>query len=147
MTLHERMMQLALEEARKAANEEEVPANQYGAVPTKEYLEDVDKSFLRILQIEHKKAIENLDEILQVEGLDALIVGPNDLSATYGYLGDVTNPAMVPIYDEIAAKCKAAGMPFGVSLGPGDKKFIADWIKRGVNLISCVVDLPTDSVC
>jgi len=116
-------------------------ANQYGAVPTKEYLEDVDKSFLRILQIEHKKAIENLDEILQVEGLDALIVGPNDLSATYGYLGDVTNPAMVPIYDEIAAKCKAAGMPFGVSLGPGDKKFIADWIKRGVNLISCVDDI------
>ena len=116
-------------------------ANQYGALSTAEYLDNVDASFLRILQIEHKTAIENLDEILAVPGIDALVVGPNDLSASYGYLGDVTNPFMQTIYDEVAAKCKKAGMPFGVSLGPGNKEFIAQWVKRGVSLISCVDDI------
>lgn len=116
-------------------------ANQYGALSNEEYLSNVDESFLRILQIEHKTAIENLDEILRVEGIDALVVGPNDLSASYGYLGDVTNPTMNKIYDLIAEKCKAAGMPFGVSLGAGDHSFISEWIHRGVSLISCVDDI------
>ena len=116
-------------------------ANQYGALPTKEYLENVEDSFLRILQIEHRNAVENIDEILSVEGIDALIIGPNDLSGSYGYLGDVTNPEMVKIYDLLAEKCKAAGMPFGVSLGPGDRDFIAQWIRRDVALISCVDDI------
>lgn len=116
-------------------------ANRYGAISTEEYLANVEESFLRLVQIEHKTAIENLDEILQVEGLDAIIVGPNDLSASYGYLGDVTNPEMMKIYDLLAEKCKAAGMPFGVSLGAGDPDFIANWIKRGVALISCIDDM------
>jgi len=116
-------------------------ANQYGALSNEEYLADVDKSFLRILQIEHRVAIENLDAILGVKGIDALIVGPNDLSASYGYLGDVTNPKMKGVYDQIAEKCRAAGMPFGVSLGPGDRDFISEWIDRGVSLISCVDDI------
>lgn len=116
-------------------------ANQYGALSNKEYLDHVDDSFLRIAQIEHKKAIENLDEILQVEGLDAIVIGPNDLSASYGYLGDVTIPEMKKIYDLIAEKCVAARMPFGVSLGAGNKDFIAEWIHRGVNFISCVDDI------
>ena len=121
-------------------------ANQYGALSNTEYLENVDDSFLRILQIEHKKAIENLDEILKVEGIDALIVGPNDLSATYGCLGNIKAPEMTPIYDQLAEKCRAAGMPFGVSLGPGDRQCIAEWEARGAQLISCVDDISSINI-
>ncbi|MCF0133396.1 MAG: 4-hydroxy-3-methylbut-2-en-1-yl diphosphate synthase [Blautia sp.] len=116
-------------------------SNQYGALSNDVYLENVERSFLRILQIEHAKAVENLEEIIQVEGIDAVIVGPNDLSASYGHLGDVTNPEMQEIYDRIAYICKKGNMPFGVSLGPGNKEFITEWIQRGVSLISCTDDI------
>jgi len=116
-------------------------ANQYGALSNQEYLENAEKSFLRILQIEHKDAIENLDEILAVEGIDLLICGPNDLSASYGHLCDTRNPEMFPIYDLFAEKCKAAGKPFGVSLGAGDKVTMVEWFKRGASFIGCGDDI------
>lgn len=115
-------------------------ANQYGALSNEEYLRDVEKSFLRIVQIEHKKAVENLEEIIRTPGLDAIVVGPNDLSASCGYLGDVHNEAMQPVYERIAAICKAADFPFGVSIGP-DHAFIKEWVDRGVSLISCADDI------
>ena len=115
-------------------------ANQYGAISNEEYLKDAHKSFLRIVQIEHKTAVENLREIISTPGLDAIVVGPNDLSASYGYLGDVHNPAMQPVYEAIDAICKEKDFPFGVSIGP-DHAFIEEWIRRGVSLISCADDI------
>lgn len=116
-------------------------ANWYGAMDTPEYLEQADRSFLRILQIEHQTAVEHLDEILQVEGIDLLVVGPNDLSASYGLLGHTRDARMMPVYDEIAAKCRAADMPFGVSLGASDRASMADWIRRGVCFLGCGDDI------
>ncbi len=116
-------------------------ANRYGALENDEYLENAERSFLRILQIEHRDAIENLDDILTVEGIDLLICGPNDLSASYGHLCDTRNPEMFPIYDRFAEKCKAAGKSFGVSLGAGDRASIADWARRGANFIGCGDDI------
>ena len=115
-------------------------ANQYGALSNEEYLGNVEKSFLRIVQIEHKTAVENLEDIISTPGLDAVVVGPNDLSASYGYLGDVHNPAMQSVYERIASVCKAKDFPFGVSIGP-DHAFIKEWIDRGVSLISCADDI------
>ena len=116
-------------------------ANQYGALSNEEYLANVNDSFLRIIQIEHKTAVENLEEILRVKGIDAVMVGQNDLSSTYGHLGNVTVAEMTEVYDLIAAKCREAKMPFGVALGPGSKTMIAEWIARGAQLISCVDDI------
>ncbi len=116
-------------------------ANGYGAMSNPEYLSTVDSSFLRILQIEHRRAIENLDDILRVEGIDLLICGPNDLSASYGHLCDTRNPEMLSAYDLFADKCRQAGMPFGVSLGAGDRASILDWAHRGANFIGCGDDI------
>lgn len=121
-------------------------ANRYGFQENGRYLAEVDESFLRILQIEHRDAVENLEEILQVPGIDLVVVGPNDLSASYGRLGDTRAPDMLPIYDRIAACCKARGMPFGVSLGSADREAIRDWIQRGVALLGCGDDLTYMSV-
>lgn len=116
-------------------------ANGYGAMDNRDYLAGVEASFLRILQIEHRSAIENLDDILQVEGIDLLICGPNDLSASYGHLCDTRNPEMLPIYDLFADRCKRAGKAFGVSLGAGDRASMLDWARRGANFIGCGDDI------
>ena len=99
------------------------------------------KSFLRIAQIEHVKAVENLEEIFQVDGIDAYVVGPNDLSGSIGRLGDTQHPEVVALFDEIAQKCKAAGKIFGTSIGPNDRQYIRDWIARGIHFISCGDDI------
>lgn len=116
-------------------------AQEYGAMDGKEYLNDVDDSFLRILQIEHVDAINELEEIVQVPGIDFIIVGPNDLSATYGHLGDTNCEEMKQVYDTIAKICKKYHMPFGVSLGVGQTQAYQEWINRGVNAISTGSDM------
>lgn len=116
-------------------------ANRYGATPTPEYLENAESSFLRILQVEHRDAVENLDEICEVDGVDLLVIGPNDLSASYGHLGDTRNPEMFPIYDRIARTCKAHGMPFGPSLGAADHASMREWAARGATFMGCGDDI------
>ena len=91
-------------------------AQKYGALDIEDYLAQSDESLLRILQIEHVDAVSDLDEIARVEGIDLLVVGPNDLSASYGLLGRTRDPEMMKIYDHIADVCKKCRMPFGVSL-------------------------------
>lgn len=69
---------------------------------------------LVICQIEHVKALRNLDQILQVAGVDAIMIGPYDLSASMGLTGQFDHPefqkAMVTIQDQAARFKKAAGL-------------------------------------
>lgn len=116
-------------------------AIRYGAIPTKQYLEEVDRSFLRIMQVETVEGVGNLEEIAAVPGVDMIMIGPNDLSASAGHLGEIRHPDMMPIYDEIARKCKKAGIPFGVSLGSRDRETISEWIARGITIIGCGDDI------
>ncbi len=116
-------------------------ACRYGAIDTPTYLKEAPARMLRIPQIEHIDAVRNLAAIIAVPGIDLIIVGPNDLSASMGHLGDTRHPDMMSIYDEIAAVCTRAGMPFGVSLGPTDMASVQDWKRRGVSLIGCGDDI------
>lgn len=116
-------------------------AAKYGMISKKDYVETASDRMLHIIQIEHIQAVEHLEEICDVEGVDLLIVGPNDLSASMGTLSDTRAPIMMPIYDRIAEICKRKGMPFGVSIGPDDRASIQEWIERGVNVISCGDDI------
>lgn len=116
-------------------------ARQYGALSTSEYISAAKDRMLRIIQIEHITAVENLHDILKVAGVDLIIVGPNDLSASMGHLGDTRNAEMLPVYDRIAQIAKRCGMPFGVSLGPDDERSIQQWLRRGARVISCGDDV------
>lgn len=116
-------------------------ANQYGVLEDQEYLDTVDRSLLRIIQIEHKDAIDCLEDILAVEGLDLIVVGPCDLSASYGMIGQTHAARMEKIYDQITEKCRQAGKAFGVALSPADEVGIKNWIERGVSFLGCADDI------
>jgi 2-keto-3-deoxy-L-rhamnonate aldolase RhmA len=116
-------------------------ANRYGTVDNDTYLSNVNQSFLRIMQIEHYKAVESLEEIMDVPGVDVIMVGPNDLSGSLGLLGQTRHPEVMKWFDKLAAKCIKANMPFGTSLGASDTESIKDWVDRGVSLIGCADDL------
>ena len=66
-----------------------------------------------ILQIEHKDAVNNIDEILKVEGIDSICIGPFDLSSSYGKAGKFDDPEIIDAIDTVREKTLAAGITLG----------------------------------
>lgn len=106
----------------------------YGAVSQMEYVTETFRHCRRIVQIEHIDAVKNLREIAAVEGIDGFIVGPNDLSASVGLIGQVRHPDMLPLYEQIAAVLKEFGKPFGVSTG-FNEDFLQYWVDLGATIL------------
>jgi 2-keto-3-deoxy-L-rhamnonate aldolase RhmA len=83
-----------------------------------------------IIQIEHEEAVRNIESILAVEGIDALIVGPCDLSGSVGKLAQIEDSELIRLYDIVSKKAAAAGMPFGVCTGY-NREYLGRWIEWG----------------
>ena len=100
-----------------------------------EYVETVDQSFLKIMQCEHVESVKNLDSILDIPGVDAVICGPMDLSASVGKMGNYFDPEVLGLMQTIIDKCKAHNKPFGLSIGV-DMELIKFWLDRGASFLS-----------
>ena len=87
--------------------------NCYGSVPLDEFLEASRHDPWVILQIEHREAVENIDEILRVPGIGSVCIGPFDLSFSYGKPGRLDDPEVAGAIDRIRERCAAAGIPCG----------------------------------
>lgn len=114
-------------------------ANRFGTIPIDQYIRQSAQSFWRIMQIEHVEAVRNLEAIVQVEGVDAIVVGPNDLSGSIGLLGQTSHPEVEKLCDRIAEITKRSGRPFGTSIG-ADPAVVRRWIDRGVDWIATGTD-------
>ncbi|RGZ01200.1 aldolase/citrate lyase family protein [Clostridium sp. AM58-1XD] len=76
-----------------------------------------NRKVIAIAQIETKKAVENAEEIASTEGIDALLIGPNDLSVSLGIPGDFQNPLELEAIKTVAAACRKYGKAFGLHAG------------------------------
>jgi 2-keto-3-deoxy-L-rhamnonate aldolase RhmA len=104
-----------------------------------DYLKTADEEILVICQIETRKAVENIEEIVSVEGVDVTYIGPADLSASHGHLGDMPHPEVQEAIDRVFEATKAVGKAAGIHLGSG--KTIEERIEKGYNLITIGNDL------
>ena len=84
----------------------------FGAIPGSEYFSKAQDTVV-ILQAEGRKAVENLDEILDVPGLDILFVGPYDLSSSLGLIGQIDHPQVMECIKDIIAKAEKKGVKVG----------------------------------
>lgn len=75
----------------------------YNSQDVKTYLEQSEESFIRIIQIEHVEAVHHVEAILSLPALDAIIIGPNDLSGSIGHLGNPLHPDVLALA-ELAIK-------------------------------------------
>ena len=98
------------------------------------------QSPLLIAQIEHINAVNNLDEILQVDGLDAIIVGPYDLSASMGITGEFDSQLFIDIMDNIMCLCKEHNVPCGDHVVQPDRKLLDSRIDQGYRFIAYGTD-------
>jgi len=95
---------------------------------------------LLIAQIEHINAVNNLDEILKVEGLDAIMVGPYDLSASMNITGDFENKDFTSIMSKILKSCNKYNIPCGDHIVQPDPKLLEKRIKQGYRFLAYSTD-------
>jgi 2-keto-3-deoxy-L-rhamnonate aldolase RhmA len=104
-----------------------------------DYVKSADTEVMVIIQIEHVDAVKNLDEILSVKGIDAIFIGPADLTASMGLLGKYDDPRVIAIINEILEKAKQSKVIAGIhTFGPEDA---AKRIKQGFQLIIVGTDV------
>lgn len=84
----------------------------YSAIPGSTYFQEAQDTVV-ILQAEGRKAIANLDEILEVPGIDIIFVGPYDLSSSLGIIGQIDHPRVMDRIQDITARANAKGVKVG----------------------------------
>lgn len=103
-----------------------------------EYVESANEQVAVIVQAEHALAAENIESIVKVPGIDAVLLGPYDLSASLGHTGKLDHPSVVAAIDHITKTCQAAKIPlgyFGVNAAA-----VKPFMDRGYTLIVAGVD-------
>jgi 2-dehydro-3-deoxyglucarate aldolase len=92
--------------------------NRFGSTP--QYFSRVNDDICVTVQIESPAGVNNVDAIVAVEGVDALFIGPSDLSAGFGHLGEPTHPDVLKVIERIVAAGRSGGKPVGI-LAPVEK--------------------------
>ncbi|MCK9548203.1 MAG: aldolase/citrate lyase family protein [Sphaerochaeta sp.] len=95
------------------------------------FFSQTNASILTIAQIEVAEAIEAIDEIAQVEGIDALLVGPADLSASLAVSGQFNHPLMDDAIARVADAARRHQKVFGIHSG---EALLKKWILSGCTL-------------
>jgi 4-hydroxy-2-oxoheptanedioate aldolase len=109
-----------------------IRAQKYGTMSTDDYIETANRETLVCIQLEDAEAIDNADEILNVEGVDVFFIGPSDLSQSMGHPG---NPKAAPVakaIDDTLAKIVAANRTPGM---PASTDTVRAVVAKGVRYI------------
>lgn len=114
-------------------------ANKYGA-DFDAYIKTANQEIAVILQIEHIEAINNLEEILNVKGVDAVFIGPLDLSGSMGITGELENPHFKKALAKFTSLCKKHRIPAGLHIIKHDEKNIKIALKNGYQFIALGLD-------
>ena len=104
------------------------------------YVERANAGIFAAVMIETAGAVEEIDEIVGIPGLDSLVLGPYDLSASLGMLGDVEHPIVAGAMEKVIATGREAGVYVGSGM-PVDAKFAARQVQRGVQWLQMGGDL------
>lgn len=115
-----------------------VRASSYASVPSDQYFARANETLV-ILQLEGKEAIDHLDEILDVDGIDILFIGPYDLSQSMGVPGQVNHPSVVGHMESIVNRAKERGIVVGTFTDTLESARM--WQDAGIQYISYGVDV------
>jgi len=95
---------------------------------------------LLVAMIEHSRAVDRLDEILRVEGLDALLIGPYDLSASMGLTAQFDHPLFLGAMESIRAQSAARAMPCGIHVVAASLDELQQRIGEGYRFLAYSMD-------
>jgi len=111
-------------------------ANRFGRV--KDYFARAQDEICLLLQIETRAAMAQIERIAAVDGVDGLFIGPQDLAADLGHLGDPGHPQVQAAIGEAIARIKRTGkVPGLLNFNEADAK---KWIEQGVQFVAVTSD-------
>lgn len=111
----------------------------FGTVPLGDFIEQANQSNFVVVQIETAGAVDEVDAIAAIDGVDALFVGPSDLGQALGITGQFTHPRALEAIDRVASACREHGKHWGAVTPTPEYADMA--IEKGCTLIS-----PTNDV-
>jgi 2-keto-3-deoxy-L-rhamnonate aldolase RhmA len=112
-------------------------AHGYG-LHVREYMQQANADTAVIVQAEHQDAVKHIREIVRVEGVDGVLIGPYDLSASLGLPGAVDHPEVRDAIARVRAACLDAGVPIGIFGLTSDA--VRPYIEQGFTFIVVGVD-------
>jgi 2-keto-3-deoxy-L-rhamnonate aldolase RhmA len=112
-------------------------AHGYGA-RFEDYVTQANEQLAVVVQAESEVAVKNIRAIASIPGIDAVLVGPYDLSASLGRMGQVSHPEVRTAIDTIAENCEAAGVRLGVFGASAEA--VQPYIDAGFTLVAVAMD-------
>jgi len=112
-------------------------ANQYGRIT--DYYQRIHQELCVLVQIETRLALKNLEAIAAVEGVDGLFIGPGDLSADLGHLGDLSHPEARAAIEDAVKRIQKTGKAAGI-LAPVEAD-ARHWLALGCLIVAAGSDL------
>jgi len=112
-------------------------ATLYGSVP--DYIQTADDQICLLVQVENRAGMAALDDILQVDGVDGVFIGPADLCTDMGYQGNSAAPDVRATIADAMARIKAAGKASGI-LGTNDEATQA-YLDMGAQFLAVGIDV------
>ncbi len=108
-----------------------------------EYVAEANDATLLIVQIEHKDAVANIEEILSVPGIDGTFIGPYDLSMSMGLPGQLDHPNVLAAKQKVLKATKAHGLAAGIHLVHPDRAAaeVASCVSQGYQFIALGTDI------
>jgi 2-keto-3-deoxy-L-rhamnonate aldolase RhmA len=103
-----------------------------------DYMETANDNVAVIVQAEHIQAVECIESIVNIEGIDGIMLGPYDLSSSLGKMGKLKDPEVTDAIDRVFKACQSSNLSigyFGVNA-----KAVEPYLKKGYNLILAGVD-------
>ncbi|WP_392552619.1 2-dehydro-3-deoxyglucarate aldolase [Orbus wheelerorum] len=112
-------------------------SNAFGSI--KDYFEKINQNICVMLQIETQQAVDNVEEITAIEGVDGIFVGPSDLSASLGHFGNPQHPEVQAAIKKVFDVAKKYGKGCGI-LAPLDAD-ARKYLEMGATFIAVGNDL------
>jgi 2-dehydro-3-deoxyglucarate aldolase len=114
-------------------------SNRYGSIP--DYFTSINDHICVMVQIESLAGVAAVKDIAAVEGVDSIFVGPSDLAAALGHLGNSAHPEVQTVIARVFADAKAAGKPVGI-LAPVEAQ-ARNYMAMGATFVGVGSDLGT----
>ena len=112
-------------------------ATRFGRV--KDYFRTADAEICLLLQLESEAALKNLEAIAAIDGVDGIFIGPADLHASMGMLGEVSNPKGVPAIDDAIRRIARSGKAPGILMA--NEELARHWLKLGATFVAVGADV------
>jgi 2-keto-3-deoxy-L-rhamnonate aldolase RhmA len=117
----------------------DAPHSEYDAGPLDQFVEHHNQNTLAVVQIERKLAVERVDDLLSVPGVDVALIGPEDLSLSLGIPGETENPVLIEAIETVIASAQRHNVAAGIALGGVDQLLF--WHSKGVRMLTYGSDM------